>query len=105
MEACYSFQPLLHLGLDTICSCCGVQQGDPLEQLQFALTLYPVVERIKAEVPGLALNAWFLDDGALAGSPGDLAAALHIIKRGGPSVGLYLNQAKSFLFIPEDANC
>ena len=91
MEACYSSQPLLHLGLDTIRSSCGVQQGDPLGPLAFALTLHPVVEGIKVEVPGLALNAWFLDDGTLAGSPGDLAAALHIIESDGPSVGLYLN--------------
>ena len=103
MEACYSSQPLLHLGLDTICSCCGVQQGDLLGTLGFALTLHPVVERIKAEIPGLALNAWYLDNGTLVGSPGDLAAALHIIERDGPSVGLDLNRAKS-LFIPEEAD-
>ena len=104
MEACYSSQPLLHLGLDSICSCCGVQQGDPLGPLGFALMLHPVVERIKAEVPGRALNAWYLDDGTLVGSAEDLAAALHIIERDGPSVGLDLNQAKSLLFIPEEAD-
>ena len=78
--------------------------GDPLGPLGFALTLHPVAECIKAEVPGLALNAWFLDDGTLAGPSGDLAAALHIIERDGPSVGLYLNRAKSLLFIPEEAD-
>ena len=47
-----------------------------------------MVERIRAEVPGLTLNAWYLDDGTLMGSPEDLAAALNIIEEDGPSVGL-----------------
>ena len=38
-------------------SCCGVQQGDPLGPLGFVLTLNPIIERIKVEVPTLALNA------------------------------------------------
>ena len=63
MESCYSCQPLLLLGNKSIHSCCGVQQGDPLGPLGFALTLHSIIERIKAEVPGLALNAWYLDDG------------------------------------------
>ena len=37
MESCYSCQPFLLLGGDSICSCCGVQQGDPLG---FALTVF-----------------------------------------------------------------
>ena len=65
MESCYSCHPRLHLGKDIIHSCCGVQQGDPLGPLGFSLTLHPIVERIKAEVPSLALNAWYLDYGTL----------------------------------------
>ena len=102
MESCYSAQPFLHLGKDTILSCCGVQQGDPLGPLGFALTLHPVVKCIKAEVPTLALNAWYLDDGTLVGPPEELSAALHIIKQDGPSVGLHLNRGKSLLFVPRD---
>ena len=93
MEACYSCQPLLHLGENSIHSCRG-----------FALTLHPIVEHIKAKVPGLALNTWYLDDGTLIGHPEDLATALHIIEREGPSVGLHLNRGKSLLFIPEEAD-
>ena len=70
MESCYSCHPPLHLGKDVIHSCCGVQQGDPLGPLGFSLTLHPIVEHIKAEVPSLALNAWYLDDGTLVGPPG-----------------------------------
>ena len=103
MESCYSCQPHL-LSKETIRSCCGVQQGDPLGPLGFALTLHPIVERIQAEVPGLYLNAWYLDDGTLARFPEDLAAALNIVERDGPAVRLHLNRAKSCLFIPNEAD-
>ena len=62
MESCYSCQPVLHLGQDSILSCVGVQQGDPLGPQGFALTLHPLIEKISAEVPGLSLNVWYLDD-------------------------------------------
>ena len=104
MEFCYSGQPLLHLGKNTIHSCCGVQQGDPLGPPGFALTLHPIIKRIKANVPGLALNAWYLDYGTLMGQPRDLVSALHIIEQDGPLVGLQLNRGKSLLFIPEEAD-
>ena len=103
MESCYSCQPILLFGKDSIHSCCGVQQGDPLGPLGFALTLHPIIERIKAEVPGLGLNAWYLDDGTLVGPPEDLAAALRIIERDGPPLGLHLNRSKSLLYIPGEA--
>ena len=62
MENCYGAQPILRLGEDTILSCCGVQQGDPLGPLGFALTLQPITQCIKAEVPGLRINVWYLND-------------------------------------------
>ena len=104
MESCYSCQPILHLGRDSILSCCGVQQGDPLGPLGFALTLQPLIEKLRAEVLGLSLNAWYLDDGTLVGSPDDLAAALHIVEEEAPALGLHLNHSKSLLFIPPGAD-
>ena len=56
MECCYGSQPLLHFGDQTIYSCCGVQQGDPLGPLRFALALNPIVERIKRELLTLLIN-------------------------------------------------
>ena len=103
VESCYGSQPLLYLGDDKIFSSCGVQQGDPLGLLCFALTLHPVVEQIKREVPGLLINAWYLDDGTLCGSPRDICSALTIIESHGPSRGLLLNKSKSLLFVPADA--
>ena len=62
MESCYSSQPILHLDDQVILSCCGVQQGDPVGPLGFALAIHPIVEKINEEVPGLLINAWYLDD-------------------------------------------
>ena len=47
VESCYSCQLLLYLGEYTIHICCGVQHGDPLDPLGFALTLHPIAECIK----------------------------------------------------------
>ncbi|XP_064394938.1 uncharacterized protein LOC135342184 [Halichondria panicea] len=104
IEACYSSQPNLLLGSHSLLSCSGVQQGDPLGPLGFALTLQPIIDCIQSEVPGLALNAWYLDDGTLIGSPNDLLSALEIIEREGPRIGLHLNKAKSLLYIPAEAD-
>ena len=81
-----------------------MQQGDPLGPLGFALTLQPLLERLQADVSGLRLHVWYLDDSTLMGSPEDLAAALSIVEREGPPLGLHLNRSKSLLYIPEDAN-
>ena len=104
MESCYGVQPILHLGADSILSCSGVQQRDPLGPLGFTLTVQPIVERIKAEVPGLNINAWYLDDGTLCGTPDDLAEALQIVEEEGPARGLLLNRAKFLLYIPKDGD-
>ena len=102
--AAYGSQPLLHLESDTLRSCGGIQQGDPLGPLGFALTLHPIVERIKKEIPDLKINAWYLDDGTLCGSPNDIAKALRIIEKEGPARGLLLNRAKSLLYVPADSD-
>ena len=99
MESCYSCQPMLVLGDHSINSCSGVQQGDPLGPLGFALTLHPIVERISSEGSDLLLNTWYLDDGTLVGSP----HALAIVESGGPSIGLHLNRSKSILYIPQNS--
>ena len=103
LECSYQHQSSLHFGDQTILSCCGVQQGDPLDPLGFALALQPVIEQISREVPGLLINAWFLDNGTLCGSPSDLCAALSIIEAEGPSRGLFLNHNKSQLVVPPNA--
>ena len=105
MESCYTSQPFLLLGDGKVIrSCCGVQQGDPLGPLGFALTLHPLVERIQVVASSLELNAWYLDDGTLVGPPSGLAAALNIVESDGPPRGLHLNRGKSLLFLPSGAD-
>ena len=56
--------------LGQISSESGVQQGDPLGPLLFALVLHMLVASLEAddECFDLLLQAWYLDGGALAGS-------------------------------------
>ncbi len=49
LEYCYSGQPLLHFGKNTIQSCSGIQQGDPLGPLCLAVTLHRVALQIVEE--------------------------------------------------------
>ena len=50
LESCYSSQIILHLDDQVILSCCGVQQGDLVGPLGFALAIHPIVEKINEEV-------------------------------------------------------
>ena len=60
----------------------------PWPGLGFALTQHPLIEKISAEVPGLSLNAWYLDDGVLVGQPEDLAVVVRVVEQEGPALGL-----------------
>ena len=100
MECCYGGHPLLHLGDYKIPSCSGVQQGDPLGPLGFALALHPIIEEINNKVPTLNINGWYLDDGILVGAPTDICKALEVIEQEGPPRGLFLNRQKSLLISP-----
>ena len=78
--------------------------GGPSRPIGFCPSLQPLIERLKADVSGLNLNVWYLDDGILMGSPEDLATAVRIVESEGPPLGLHLNRNKSLLFIPLEAD-
>ena len=78
----------------------GVQQGDPLGPLLFALVLQCLLLIIKARC-ALDLQVWFLDDGTLVGDTAEVAQALHIIQQEGPALGLHLNAAKTVVWWPQ----
>ena len=105
MECCYGSHSFLHFGEHSILSQSGVQQGDPLGPLGFALTLHPIVERIQSEVPSLGINAWYLDDGTLCGAPDTISSALNIVEEEGPGRGLFLNREKSLFYSLPEASC
>ncbi|KAI3761763.1 hypothetical protein L1987_52185 [Smallanthus sonchifolius] len=56
----------LYVGDDHIWSTTGVQQGDPLGPLLFALVLHPLVHQIR-DCCKLLFHAWYLDDGTIIG--------------------------------------
>eukprot|EP00731_Ephydatia_muelleri_P031244 Em0022g758a len=78
----------------------GVQQGDPLGPMLFALVLHKLVTSIDADDDclQLLLEAWYLDDGVLAGKRSAVIRALHLIEDLGPHLGLYINFSKCELF-------
>ena len=57
MNSWYQSQPLLHFGDRTNLSCPGVLQSDPHGPVGFALSLQPILKRIRDDVPGLLINA------------------------------------------------
>ena len=54
-----------------------------------------MVLKIAEEVPGLRLNAWFLDDGTLVGTREELELVVDILERDGPARGLVLSTSRS----------
>ena len=97
---CYGTHPLLWHPLGQISSEPGVQQGDPLGPLLFALVLLKLVSSLDAdeECAEILLQAWYLDDGALAGTRPAVLRALHVIEELGPALGLHVNLAKCEMF-------
>ena len=68
-----------------------MQQGDPLGPLFFALVLHKVIDAIDADDDclHLILQAWYLDDGVLAGPRQAVLRALSIIEDLGSPLGIF----------------
>jgi hypothetical protein len=94
VEFLYGQSTRLYVGDDHIWSTTGVQQGDPLGPLLFALVLHPLVHRTR-DCCKLLFHAWYLDDGTIIGDTKEVAKALEIIKTDGPRLGLELNIKKT----------
>ncbi|GKB65597.1 basic 7S globulin-like protein [Tanacetum coccineum] len=83
VEFCYSNLARLYYGEHTLCSCQGVQQGDPLGPLLFALVLHPLICKIRNSFT-LSLQAWYLDDGTIVGDTLVVGKVLELIIEDGP---------------------
>ena len=84
-ESCYGSAPFLYYRNRSLASCSGVQQGDPLGPLGFALALQPVLEHLASSVSSLRLNLWYLDGGVRSADVASLHQALDLIESEGPS--------------------
>jgi hypothetical protein len=93
----YSSEAPLFIEDKTIFASTGVQQGDPLGPLLFALVLHPLLLHIKSEF-SLQVGA-ILDDVTIMGTPNNTLNALNYIGREGPKRGLYLS-SKTTLWSP-----
>ena len=94
----YGDHAKIYVGNDIIDCTAGVQQGDPLGPLLFAMGLQPIVEQIQRECPNLLMNAWYLDDGTLVGKTEDVFKAFTILCQMSPEYGLELNLKKCELW-------
>ena len=94
-EWCYSKPSNLFFGSETIPSEKGVQQGDPIGPLLFALALQPLLlELNKGRSQGLQLVFSYLDDLILAGEQHIVAGAFHFLKSAASRIGLEFNMSK-----------
>ena len=82
----------------------GVQQGDPLGPLLFALGLWRTCKELKETLQRETLSVWFLDDGTIVGEAEEVARAWNIIKAEVQKVGLKVNMAKCELIPPRDCH-
>ena len=86
VEFLYGQAARLYLGDGHIMSSTGVQQGDSLGPLLFALVLHPLIHHIRDSCK-LLLHAWYLDDETLVGDSEEVAKALDIIQVFRPELG------------------
>ena len=68
--------------------------------LLFSLVLHKLVSSIDTDDDWLDLlyQAWYLDDGVLAGNRKSVLRAIHLIEELGPALGLHINLVKCELF-------
>ena len=97
----YAQNSFLVFGDKIILSSCGVQQGDPLGPLLFALVLHEIPLQIEDDDSiDLILQTFFLNDGTFVGKADDVLKVLEIIQNVGSKMGLFLNLSKCELFWP-----
>ena len=96
-EWCYGQHPFLWHSMGTLTSEVGVQQGDPLGPFSSSLVLHHLVLTDES-CQDLLFNAWYLDDGVVAGPSSSVWHVVSLLQDLGPSLGLHLNPPKCELF-------
>ncbi len=68
----------------------GVNQGNPLADLLFSLTLHAFLLNVHNIIPDLQLNAWYLDNGKIVGTLNDTSRAVQMFVHDGPEHDVHL---------------
>ena len=74
----------------SITSSTGVQQGDPIDPLLFALAVDQIASGVRSE-----LNVWYLDDATIGGSPESVISDVQRCITGLKRIGLMVNPKKT----------
>lgn len=80
----------------------GTRQGDSLAGLLFCLALQPLLQRVQERFPRVRIWA-YMDDVTLAGPPAEAAQAFRMMKAEMRSIGLVVNESKTYVHIPSPA--
>jgi hypothetical protein len=79
----------------------GVTQGDPLAMILFGITVCPLAEFLRTQVP-TAVQPWFADDAAAIGDLESIAQVTDLLVQYGPNRGYYVEPTKSTVVCKPD---
>jgi hypothetical protein len=97
----YGQHPRLYHPMGEMLSQTGVQQGDPLGPLLFALVLNDTIRSLDPDLC-LKFHAWYLDDGVFCGSTKMIHKVIKGLEAAAEKTGLVMNLAKCELFSQAD---
>ena len=89
----------LHIDGETLYSCEGTTQGDPLAMAMYAIGILPLVDQLNS-LP--ATQVWYADDAAAGGKIEHLHEWWVSLKNKGPSYGYHANPAKTWLIVKKE---
>lgn len=97
-----SYRQNIDLFIDnqSIQSCEGATQGDPLAPVIYAITLMPLIQKFQAAVEAIH-QIWYADDASAAGNLKDVKSYIDLITDQGPAFGYNINMKKTWLLVKD----